>query len=380
MTKPTLLPLALLLFLLIPFFTGCSAEKKNEVTVAIVDTPADLKLLGESFSLAMEMFPDIRIGNAPAELNLIRIPIHGSAAEAIQGFHTAVSDYKADVVVGYSSPYMVPTIANVAEELGIPFLSPSVGPAYQHQRFTFLTRPSLSYSAEAMAHFFLHELKIGKLGIIFDIEDSFSADVASAVHHYYSFMGGHTIKVLPYKEGVMLDQRLKEMAAFEPDLIFLASRRPEMYNHARRLQNLGYTGALFSPNPHDAFSLEQAAPSLDPIAVYFMFYWNPNDDNELNLHFKKLAEARGVPLSVDLAMGFDTALRLVNALKKSKSARPADIQKALAGMRGMNGVSGRFFFSESYATQTRKTCWFYKLQDGELRKIFSLTPQTAHAN
>lgn len=373
------LTVLLLALTFITLFSGCGeiALQTEEIVIALLDTPANISAYGAGLQLVLEQNPSVTVRDRLVKINFVRVPIHDSPADAIRGFRAAVKEYNASVVIGCSSPQLAQAASDIAEEYQVPFLSPAVGPAFQYQRFTFLTRPSLTYSAEAVTQFMLTDLKVAKLGILFDIDDSYSADCAEAVHHFYSVMGGSSVLVRPYKKDKNRIDALKEVAAYNPDLILLASSERGLYKRARELKDLGYSGALFNLFTHEAFERYENDPPVDPVTPYFIFYWSPDEMGEINALLKEEAQKADTRLSVELAMGFDTTLRLINALKTANGADSLSIQQALAGLHSMTGASGEYNFTHGQSTQTRKICWIYKVENNTLVKAATLVPSPA---
>lgn len=365
---PALLGLA---FLSLPGCDGFFQPEPKELVVALVDTPASQEEYRNGVFLALKMHPVIKTPSGPVTIKLVSATVHSSQAEAGQGMRSTIETFKAKAVIGADTARLLAGMAKTSEALGIPLLSQATVSTVSSRKFTFLTKPPLSISAEAAIYFVLHDLQVARPGILFDIDDHTSALIAANLHDQFSRMGGKDILVLPYRGAGMLQARQKEMVAANRQLIFLASPHPRMYKMAEELQEQGYTGALFSPSTRESFYPEASAAAPD-IPVYFLFFWAPEDPNETNTALKKAAAAEGIAVTEPVALSFDTTLRLIKALENSSGLEPEDIRNALAGLDSMRGAAGKYIFS---ANQTRKTCWIYKVQNGRLSQAAMLTPQ-----
>ena len=361
---------------------GCEREEpvgeSGHFVVACVDTVVANQALEEGFRLAISLSqPIVNKNGTPIDITVVPVAVENNPRAAETGFKRAMNMYKPKVIVGGSYSELAIPMSRLAEQYKIPFLTTmaSSREVDSGMEYTFMTSPVASMYAEAAVYFLLNNLKLSSFGILSDSSDQFTIEISNTLRQSYALSGGGGLSYFNLHSQEEFEEGIKELAEANPDCIFVATLDYELPEVIAELKKNGYKGVLFSGDPFDAIEPTTNKPMVLDMPVYFIFYWDEDYTGEVNLRFLRgLLKDSKLPPSEHLATSFDTALRLVTAIKSSKGTSSADIQKALTGLTFMEGASGNYSFASRH---TLKSCWVFKLENGELTRQAKLNPQTS---
>ncbi len=360
---------------------GCENKepyaKDGHIIVACVDTAQANLELEQAFKLAVGLSqPLVNRDGAPFGITVVSLAIQNTPADAEKGFERAVDMYSPHVIVGGSNIEQALPMSRLAGEYKIPLLTTLASSSENGMGHTFMTSPATAMYAESTVHYLLNNMKLTSLGVLDDNSNPFTIEISNSVRQSYALSGGSELSHFSLQSPDEFAKGVKKLARDNPDCIFVATLDYELSEVIAELKKNGYKGVLFSGAPLDAVEPFTNKPVKLDMPVYFIFYWSEDYTGEVNRSFLRLLrkESELAP-SERLAISFDTALRLIAALKSSSGVTsPSDIQNALAGLTSMTGAAGNYCFTSS---QTLKSCWVFKLENGALTRQAELTPQTA---
>jgi branched-chain amino acid transport system substrate-binding protein len=110
---------------------------------------------------------------------------------------------------------------------------------------------------------------------------------------------------------------------------------------------------------HTTFPYDPSMKDMSPIAKKFTENW-------------KKAFPSKEP-NVNAALGYDTYLMVLDAIKRAGKAEPAAITKALAETKGFEGVTGSTTINATHDAE--KPVGLVQIKDGKKTYIGSITPQ-----
>jgi branched-chain amino acid transport system substrate-binding protein len=253
-------------------------------------------------------------------------------------------------------------IAKVAEKHKIPMISPistipsltAIGP------HIFRVCYDDNFQGRVIAEFAINKLKARKALIFVDLTSDFSLTIADIFAHTFEPLGGQIVKEIDYKAG-QSDYRpqVQQALAYDPDVIFF-SGHDESGAIIDKLQQAGVHGIPIGCDGWDVDSFF-ALGGNKVKRGYFVNHWTPKQTDPLSQAFiRKYASEGEIKASTSLA--YDAVHVLAAAIKKAGSTDNAAILRALHGLRGFAGVTGKISF-DAQGNATKRACMM-EIRDG----------------
>ncbi|MBI4043135.1 MAG: ABC transporter substrate-binding protein [Deltaproteobacteria bacterium] len=277
------------------------------------------------------------------KLKTIVLDDQGKPEEAATAVTKLINEDRVDVLIGEVASSLSLAAAPIAQAKGVPMISPSstnpkVTAVGDHIfRICFID----PFQGAVMAQFASMTLKAKRAALLRDIRNDYSIGLADFFVEKFKKLGGEVAIDQSYSAGdVDFKAQLTAIKATKPDVIFVPGYYTEVGLVARQARELGITVPLLGG---DGWASEKLT-EIGGIAIagsFFSDHCSMSDPNPVLQSFVKKYEAKfGSKPDALAALGYDSAMLVVDALKRADSLDKSAIRKALAETRDYQGITG----------------------------------------
>jgi branched-chain amino acid transport system substrate-binding protein len=300
--------------------------------------------------------------------------------EAANAVKRLIEKEKVVAIIGTYGSSLAMAGGEVAEKAKVPMVGTScTNPLVtQGKKFSFRVCFIDPFQGAGAATYAYNDLKLKTAALLVDISNDYSVGLASFFTKSFTKLGGQIVANLKYQAGDQdFTAQLTEIASKKPDVLFIPSYFAEGAIIMKQVKELGakfqVMGGDAMDNPqiveiggaavegfvHTTFPYDPSMKDMSPMAKKFTDNW-------------KKAFPSKEP-NVNAALGYDTYLLVLDAIKRAGKAEPAAITKALAATKGFEGVTGSTTINATHDAE--KPVGLVQIKDGKKTYIGSITPQ-----
>jgi len=300
--------------------------------------------------------------------------------EAANAVKRLIEKEKVVAIIGTYGSSLAMAGGEVAEKAKVPMVGTScTNPLVtQGKKFSFRVCFIDPFQGAGAATYAFNELKAKSAALLVDVSNDYSVGLATFFTRSFTKLGGQVIANLKYQAGDQdFTAQLTEIISKKPDVLFIPSYFAEGAIIMKQAKELGAAfrimggdamdnpkiveigGAAVEGFVHTTFPYDPSMKDMSPIAKKFTENW------------KKACPAKEP--NVNAALGYDTYLMVLDAIKRAGKAEPAGITKALAETKGFEGVTGSTTINASHDAE--KPVGLVQIKDGKKTYIGSITPK-----
>jgi branched-chain amino acid transport system substrate-binding protein len=236
--------------------------------------------------------------------------------------------------------------APICQEFKIPQISPSSTNPKVTQIGDYIFRVCFidPFQGTVMANFALKTLNVKRVALMTDVGSTYSVGLADFFKKAFVAGSGEIIAEQKFtKDDKDFRAQLTAIKAENPEAIFIPGYYGQVTLIALQARELGITVPLFGGDGWEAPELIQgpgAAQALD--GCYFSTHFSPDQDAPKVKQFvADYQKEFGATPDAMAALGFDSVLALVDAIKRANSTEGPNIRDALATLKDLEGVTGK---------------------------------------
>jgi branched-chain amino acid transport system substrate-binding protein len=300
--------------------------------------------------------------------------------ESANAVKRLIEKEKVVAIIGTYGSSLAMAGGEVAEKAGIPMVGTScTNPLVtQGKKFSFRVCFIDPFQGAGAATYAFNDLKAKSAALLVDVSNDYSVGLATFFTRSFTKLGGQVIANLKYQAGDQdFTAQMTEIISKKPDVLFIPSYFAEGAIIMKQAKELGATfrimggdamdnpkiveigGAAVEGFVHTTFPYDPSMKDMSPIAKKFTENW------------KKAYPAKEP--NVNAALGYDTYLMVLDAIKRAGKAEPAAITKALAATKGFEGVTGSTTINATHDAE--KPVGLVQIKDGKKTYIGSITPK-----
>jgi len=300
--------------------------------------------------------------------------------EAANAVKRLIEKEKVVAIIGTYGSSLAMAGGEVAEKAGIPIVGTScTNPLVtQGKKYSFRVCFIDPFQGAGAATYAFTDLKAKTAALLVDVSNDYSVGLATFFTRSFTKLGGQVVANLKYQAGDQdFTAQLTEIISKKPDVLFIPSYFAEGAIIMKQTKELGakfrIMGGDAMDNPkiveiggaavegfvHTTFPYDPSMANMSPIAKKFTENW-------------KKAYPSKEP-NVNAALGYDTYLMVLDAIKRAGKAEPAAITKALAATKGFEGVTGSTTINATHDAE--KPVGLVQIKDGKKTYIGSITPK-----
>jgi len=339
---------ALFFFMLIFFFCAGAVQAAGTVKIGMLapltgDAAADGLSVLNSVKLAVE-----RINKEGGVLGqTVELVVYDDRADAKEAVALARKLIEQDKIVGFvAGSYSMPSraIAPIFQEEGIPLVAayavhPDVTKA---GNFCFRNGFLGTVEGQAAAYASVEFMKAKRIALLASDND-FGRTLAAGFKNYIENQAKGVSIV--YSQTYPMSEKdfkayLSKIKEANPDLLFASGYYFQSGPIAKQAREMGLTVPIMGEEGADSPMLMEIAGKA---AEGFTIVTNLNRDDprpEVQAFLKAYRERYKIQPDMVGASAYDAFMIICDAIKRAKSTKGADIQKAIAGIKDYSGLTG----------------------------------------
>jgi len=310
------------------------------------------------------------------KIEVISIDDQGKPEEAAIAMTKLITQNKVVAVIGEVASSRSLAIAPIAQQYKVPMISPSSTNPKVTQIGNYIFRVCFidPFQGTVMARFALDTLKVKKLAIFRDVKNDYSVGLADFFKETLLAGGGQVVADQSYSAGDMdFKSQLTAIRTAEPEAVFIPGYYTDVGLIVRQARELGLTVPLLGGDGWDSPKLtEIGGAAMD--GTYFSNHYSEEDKSPQVVSFiEKYKKAYGIVPNGISALGYDAAMVLIDALKRTKSSSQEDLRNAIAETKNFVGIGGKITMDEN--RNPVKPAVVIKVQDGKFRYTATVEPK-----
>ena len=234
--------------------------------------------------------------------------------------------------------------APICQESKIPMISPASTNPKVTEAGDYIFRVCFidPFQGTVMANFARNTLKLNNVAVLSDVKSDYSMGLAKFFKEGFTKAGGKIAAEQNYSGGDKdFNAQLTSIKAANPDGIFVPGYYTEVGLIALQARQLGITVPLFGGDGWESSALVPiGGKALE--GDFFSTHFSPEDVSPTVQSFVKAYKAKynGEMPDAMAALGYDSAMMLVDAMKHAGSTDGAKVRDALAAEKDFQGVTG----------------------------------------
>ena len=235
--------------------------------------------------------------------------------------------------------------APICQTAGIPMVSPSSTNPKVTEVGDYIFRVCFidPFQGKLLAEFATKTLKAKKAVVLSDVSAAYSVGLSTFFKEAFTAAGGTILAEQKYaSKDKDFKAQLTAIKALSPDVICVPGYYTEVGLITKQARELGITVPIIGGDGWEAPELIQIAGAEALKNTYYSTHFSPAQDSAMAKKFVEAFKAKyaGEVPDAMAALGYDSALALVEAIKKAASTEPSKIRDALKATDFV-GVTGR---------------------------------------
>ena len=330
----------------------------------------------EGVQMAYKEVPEV-LGK---KVELIVVDNKTDKVEAANAVKRLVERDKVVAVIGTYGSSLAMSGGEVAEASKIPMMGTScTNPLVtQGKKYVFRACFIDPYQGAGAATYAIKNLGMKKAALLIDVSNDYCVGLGSFFKQSYKKLGGEIVSELKYNSGDQdFTAQLTEIISKKPDLLYIPADFAEGAIIMKQARELGaefqVMGGDAMDNPeivkiggeavegfiHTTFPYDPSMKEMSPIASTFTENWK-------KLHPEK-------DPNVNAALGYDSYMLIINAIKTAGSAEPEAIRTALEKTKGFPGVTGNKTINATHDAES--PVGIVQIKDGKKVFIGTVEPE-----
>jgi len=300
--------------------------------------------------------------------------------ESANAVKRLIEKEKVVAVLGTYGSSLAMAGGEVAEKAGIPMIGTSCTNPLVTQGKKFIFRVCFidPYQGAGAATYAFEALGKKKAALLIDLANDYCVGLAGFFKQSFTKLGGEIVAELKYNSGDQdFTAQLTEIISKNPDLMFIPSYFSEGAIIMKQVKELGGTFQVMGGDAMDHPDIAKIGGDAVEGFIHTTFPYDPSmqDMSAVAQQFTanwKTAHPNADP-NVNAALGYDTYMIVLDAIKRAGAAEPAAITKALAETKGYPGVTGNTTINATHDAE--KPVGIVKIEGGKKKYIATIEPK-----
>ena len=310
------------------------------------------------------------------QIKVLTVDDQGKAEEAVTAVTKLITSNNVVAILGEVASTRSLAGAPIAQRYKVPMVSPSSTNEKVTQVGDFIFRTCFidPFQGKVMAEFAHKNLKAKKVAILRDVKSDYSVGLAEAFNKVFLKLGGQVLADLSYTGGdIDFKAQLTTIRSKRVDAIFIPGYYTDVGLIARQTRELGIKAPLLGGDGWDSSKLVEIGGKALENSYFSNHYSAESKDPKVLAFVEKYKKVYGEVPDGLAAMGYDAALILIDALKRSKNHTPQEIRDALAQTKNFQAVTGVISFNENRDAEKAAVVLVVN-GEGKFRYVSSVNP------
>lgn len=266
--------------------------------------------------------------------------------------------------------------APICQQSKIPMISPSSTNPKVTETGDYIFRVCYTdpFQGKLLAEFALKTLKVKRVAMLSDVGTAYSVGLAQYFREPFVAGGGQIVIEQKYSSHDKdFKAQLTAIKAENPDAIFVPGYYTEAGLIVLQARQLGITVPLFGGDGWEAPELiETAGNALE--GTYYSTHYSPEVQTPIVQDFVKKFQARwnGETPDAMAALGYDSAMVLVDAIKRAGTTDSAKLRDAIAATKDLDCVTGKTTLDAQ--RNPSKSAVIITVKDGKFKYVETISP------
>lgn len=330
----------------------------------------------EGVRMAHEEVPEV-LGK---KVELVVVDNKSDKVEAANAVKRLIDRDKVHAVIGTYGSSLAMAGGEVAEKAGIPMVGTSCTNPLVTMGKKYIFRVCFidPYQGAGAATYAINELGAKKAALLTDVANDYAVGLAGFFERSFEKMGGEIVAKLRYNSGDQdFTAQLTEIISKEPDVLFIPAYFAEGAIIMKQAEELGAEFQIMGGDAMDNPQIVEIGGSAVEGFIHTTFPYDPSME-DMNPTAKRFTENWRVKHpdqdpNVNAALGYDSYMILIDAIKRAGSTDPEAITKALAETKGFEGVTGMTTINETHDAE--KPVGIVMIKDGKKQYVATIEPE-----
>ncbi len=273
----------------------------------------------------------------------------GKSQEAGTAVTRLITSDKVVAILGEVASSLSIAGGRVAQQYGVPMVSPGSTNAQVTAIGDMIYRVCFvdSFQGYVMAHYATNTLKLKKVAILYDQTQAYSKGLKDDFAKALKDLGGEVITEQAFSGGDQdFNAQLTTIRDMKPEAVYLPGYYTDVGNIGLQAAKLGLKVPFMGGDGWDSVKLGEIAGTALDGGYYSNHYSNEDTRPEVQKFVKDYTAAYGAAPDAMAALGYDAALVLADALKRTAALDGKSIAAALNATKDFQGVTGKISFDE----------------------------------
>ena len=301
-------------------------------------------LMKQGFDLALGEINNGQLGNP--QFKFIIEDDSSTPEGAVAAFNKLIHTDGVSVILGPASSSATKAAFPVAQENRVVAISPTSGERGLSAIGDFVFRIPLTTDVVVPKGIEVTYAKLGyqRVATMYDEIDGFSTDRDAALQEAFTARGIKVLATESFQSGdTDFSAQLTRIKALEPDAIFVSALPPEKPGILTQADQLGISVPFIVSSLTDVEV--QAAGAAAEGAITFIGWLSTDNTSKNQAFVQNYSETFGMEPNVFAVSSYASVYILVEALKNAASTDATAIRDALANIRDLDTVLGKFSFN-----------------------------------
>ncbi len=340
-----------------------------------IEASGNATVYGVNLALeAWEAAGGATVDGRPLEIELV-IKDNGDTPEkAVAAAQELINQEDVDVIIGPQfSSHAIP-VAQLAEEAGVPMISPmSTNPeTTANKDYVFRVGFIDSFQGRVAAQFASANLDAAQVAALYDVTNAYSEGIADIFKSSFEDLGGEVVAFESYTpDQPQWEAPLQNVKEGTAEVLFLPNYEEALLPQVAKAREMGLTATFLGTDTWNSLDFA-ATPELE--GSFYVTHWHPDNYSPVSQGFVKSYEEAypDEPVYITSALTYDAFGLIVNAIEQEQAATAEAIRDGLANTEGYQGVSGVISYENS--GDPEKSAVIMQITGGESRFYKLVTP------
>lgn len=266
--------------------------------------------------------------------------------------------------------------APICQENKVPMISPSSTNPKVTQAGDYIFRVCFTddFQGKLIANFALKSLKAKKIAMLNDVALAYSVGLGNYFRDAYTAGGGTVVVEKNYSHGDKdFKAQLTAIKSANPDAIFVPGYYTEAGLISQQARQLGITVPIFGGDGWEAPELIQLGGQAME-GNFFSTHYSSESTAPAVQQFVKEYKARfhGDTPDAMAALGYDSVMVLVDAIKRAGTTDEPKLRDAIAATKDFEGVTGKTTLDAN--RNPSKPAVIITVKDGKFKYVETINP------
>ena len=323
-------------------------DKSDEISIGVVlpltgHLATAGGLMKHGFDLALN---EINAQPAPTKLKFITEDDTSTEQGAVDAFNKLIHTDGVSVILGPASSSATKVAFPVAQENQVVAISPTSGARGLGAIGDFVFRIPLTTGVVVPRGIKATQAKLGyqSVATMYDDTDLFSTDREKTLQEAFTAIGVEVLTTEVFQSGeTEFSEQLTRIKTLEPDAIFVSALPPEKPGILTQAHQLGISVPFIVSSLTDVEV--QAAGAAAEGAITFIGWLSTDNTSKNQAFVQNYSETFGMEPNVFAVSSYAAVYILAEAIKNAASTDATAIRNALANIRDLDTVLGKFSFN-----------------------------------